>query len=86
MISITRVEYCRFSLKGKLRLLDLFGEVVFEKITQKEEMVVFKLNDFYVAVIKDMEINSVIDAVLYGLKSNCNFIFLNAEKEFSTNN
>ena len=62
MISITRVEYCRFSLKGKLRLLDLFGEVVFEKITQKEEMVVFKLNDFYVAVIKDMEINSVIDA------------------------
>ena len=62
MISITRVEYCRFSLKGKLRLLDLFGEVVCEKITQKEEMVVFKLNDFYVAVIKDMEINSVIDA------------------------
>jgi len=62
VISITRVEYCRFSLKGKLRLLDLFGEVVFEKITQKEEMVVFKLNDFYVAVIKDMEINSVIDA------------------------
>ena len=62
MISITRVEYCRFSLKGKLRLLDLFGEVVFEKITQKEEMVVFKLNDFYVAVIKDMENNSVIDA------------------------
>lgn len=62
MISITRVEYCRFSLKGKLRLLDLFGEVVFEKITQKEELVVFKLNDFYVAVIKDMDINSVIDA------------------------
>jgi hypothetical protein len=62
VISITRVEYCRFSLKGKLRLLDLFGEVVFEKITQKEELVVFKLNDFYVAVIKDMEINSVIDA------------------------
>jgi len=62
VISITRVEYCRFSLKGKLRLLDLFGEVVFEKITQKEEMVVFKLNDFYVAVIKDMENNSVIDA------------------------
>jgi len=43
-------------------LLDLFGEVVCEKITQKEEMVVFKLNDFYVAVIKDMENNSVIDA------------------------
>jgi hypothetical protein len=62
VISITRVEYCRFSLKGKLRLLDLFGEVVFEKITQKEELVVFKLNDFYVAVIKDMDINSVIDA------------------------
>ena len=61
MISITRVEYCRFSIQGRLRLLDLFGKVVFEKITQKEEMVVFKLNDFYVAVIKDLEINSVIE-------------------------
>ena len=61
MISITRVEYCRFSIQGRLRLLDLFGKVVFEKITQKEEMVVSKLNDFYVAVIKDLEINSVIE-------------------------
>jgi hypothetical protein len=56
------VEYCRFSLNGKLRLLNLFGKIVFEKITQKEEMVVFKLNDFYVAVIKDLETNSVIEA------------------------
>jgi len=61
VISITRVEYCRFSIQGRLRLLDLFGKVVFEKITQKEEMVVSKLNDFYVAVIKDLEINSVIE-------------------------
>jgi hypothetical protein len=56
------VEYCRFSLKGRLRLLDLFGELVFEKITPNREMGVFKLNDFYVAVIKDMEMNSVIEA------------------------
>lgn len=62
MISITRAEYCGFSLNGKLRLLNLFGKVVFEKITQKEEMAVFKLNDFYVVVIKDLEINSVIEA------------------------
>ena len=27
-------------------------------------MVVFKLNDFYVAVIKDLEINSVIEVCL----------------------
>lgn len=62
MINITRVEYCRFSLKGRLRLLDLFGELVFEKITPNREMGVFKLNDFYVAVIKDLEMNSVIEA------------------------
>ena len=73
MISITRVEFCRFSLKGKLRLLDLFGEVVFEKITQKEEMVVFKINDFHVAVIKDLEINSVIDATLLWSKEQLQF-------------
>jgi hypothetical protein len=56
------VEYCGFSLKGRLRLLDLFGELVFEKITPNREMGVFKLNDFYVAVIKDLEMNSVIEA------------------------
>jgi hypothetical protein len=50
--SITRVEYCCISLKGKLRLLDLFGEMVFEKITKTEEVIIFKIGDFYVAVIK----------------------------------
>lgn len=62
MISITRVEYCRFSLNGRLRLLDLFGKIVFEKITKRQAMVVFILNDFYVGVIKDLESNSVVDA------------------------
>ena len=62
MISITRVEYCRFSINGRLRLLDLFGEVVFEKITKTEEVVIFKISDFYVAVIKDLTINSVVEA------------------------
>lgn len=62
MISITRVEYCRFSINGRLRLLDLFGKVVFEKITQTEEVIVFRLNDFYVAVTKDLKIKSIIDA------------------------
>jgi hypothetical protein len=62
VISITRVEYCRFSLKGKLRLLDLYGKVVFEKITKTEEVIIFKLSDFYVAVRKDLTINSVVEA------------------------
>jgi len=59
VIRITRVEYGRFSINGKLRLLDLFGEVVFEKITKTEEVVIFKISDFYVAVTKDLTINSV---------------------------
>lgn len=62
MISITRVEYCRFSINGRLRLLDLFGKVVFEKITQTEEVIVFRLSDFYVAVTKDLGIKSIIEA------------------------
>jgi hypothetical protein len=62
VISITRVEYCRFSIQGRLRLLDLFGRVVFEKITLAEEVIVFKLSDFYVAVTKDLANNSVLEA------------------------
>ncbi len=62
MISITRVEYCRFSIKGRLRLLDHFGKIVFEKITKTEKIMVFKVNDFYVAVREDLTINSAIKA------------------------
>jgi hypothetical protein len=62
VISITRVEYCRFSIQGRLRLLDLFGKVVFEKITLAEEVIVFKLSDFYVAVTKDLTNNSGLEA------------------------
>jgi hypothetical protein len=62
VIRITRVEYCRFSLKGKLRLLDIFGTMVFEKITKTEEVIIFEISDFYVAVTKDLTINSVVDA------------------------
>ena len=62
MISITRVEYCRFSLNGRLRLLDLFGKVVFEKITKTEEVMVFALSDFYVAVTKDLTKGSIVEA------------------------
>jgi len=43
-------------------LRDLFGEVVFEKITKREEVVIFKISDFYVAVTKDLTINSVVQA------------------------
>jgi hypothetical protein len=32
--------------------LDLFGEMVFEKITKTEEVIIFKIGDFYVAVTK----------------------------------
>jgi hypothetical protein len=62
VINITRGEYCRFSINGRLRLLDLFGDVVFEKITKTEKVIVFKLSNFYVAVTKDFEINSVVEA------------------------
>lgn len=62
MINITRDEYCRFSINGRLRLLNLFGNVVFEKITKREEVILFKISDFYVAVTKDLIINCIVDA------------------------
>ena len=61
MINITRAEYCRFSTNGRLRLLDLFGKIISEKITKTEVVTVFKLDDFYVAVTKELKINSVIE-------------------------
>jgi len=45
-----------------LRLLDIFGKMVFEKITKTEEVIIFEISDFYVAVTKDLTINSVVDA------------------------
>jgi hypothetical protein len=76
VISITRDEYCRFSIKGRLRLLDLFGKIVFEKITKTEEVIVFKLFDFYVAVTKDFGINAVVEANPLSSDEVLQFIFL----------
>jgi hypothetical protein len=42
--------------------LDLFGKVVFEKITMIEEVMVFALSDFYVAVTKDLTKGSIVEA------------------------
>jgi len=42
-------------------LLDLFGKIISEKITKTEVVTVFKLDDFYVAVTKELKMNSVIE-------------------------
>lgn len=59
---ITREEYCRFSLPGRLRLLNLYGSVVSEMIYGKKGMIIFKMDHYYVMVIKDIESGEVREA------------------------
>ena len=55
-------EFLSFSIQGRLRLLELYGDLIFEKITFKEGHSVFTINRFYVVVIKDVVLNAVIAA------------------------
>ena len=61
-------------------MLDLFGEIVFEKVTKTEEVIVFKLFDFYVAVTKDLGINAVVEADPLSSDEVFQFIFLSENK------
>jgi hypothetical protein len=48
---LSKGEYTRFSLKGKLNLLDEFGILINEKYTDEVEIKIYQLYDFYVEVL-----------------------------------
>lgn len=59
---VTREEYCSFTLQGRLRLLGLYGSVFFEKITRKKGTIIFKMDNYYVVVIIDIERGIALEA------------------------
>jgi uncharacterized protein YqgQ len=48
---LSKGEYTRFSLKGKLNLLNEFGILVNEKHADDIEIKIYQLYDFYVEVL-----------------------------------
>jgi hypothetical protein len=61
-MKLTQGEYCRFSLKGRVRLLDDYGTVIAEKYYRAIQVKVFHLYGFYVEVLYDLENQKIIKA------------------------
>lgn len=61
-MELTRGEYCQFTLSGRIHLLHQYGKFIFSRIIQTKKITLFKLCDFYVAVIKDLIRNRVLEA------------------------
>lgn len=59
---VTSNEFKSFSIQGRLRLLELYGDLIFEKLTLKQGHWVFSINRFYVVVIKDIARNAIVSA------------------------
>jgi hypothetical protein len=53
-MKITKGQFCQFSLQGRLRLINLYGRIIFSKIIEKYKIQVFKIFDFHVQVIKNI--------------------------------
>jgi hypothetical protein len=61
-MKLTQGEYCRFSLKGRVRLLDNYGTVITERYYSKMQLKVFRFHDFYVEVLYDLINKRIIKA------------------------
>ena len=53
-MKLTQAEYCQFKLEGRIRLLHQYARFIFSKKLETIKITIFKLSDFYVAVIKDL--------------------------------
>ncbi len=51
---ITKGEFCGFTLHGRLRLLEQYGQLILEKIIERNKISIFKIFDFHVELIKDV--------------------------------
>lgn len=61
-MKITKGAFCRFTLPGRIKLLHQYGNFICSKIIDAKKIMVFKLCDFYVAVIKDLVRNCILEA------------------------
>jgi len=61
-MKLTPGEYCRFSLSGRIALLHQYGKFICSRLVHSKKILVYKLYDFYVEVIKDLVKNTVLEA------------------------
>ncbi len=55
-------EYCQFTLRGKMNLIENYGKFECLKVFDKKRITVFKLFDFYVEVIREPFTKYIIQA------------------------
>jgi hypothetical protein len=53
-MKITKGQFCQFSLQGRLRLINMYGRIIFSKIIEKYKIQIFKIFDFHVQVIRNI--------------------------------
>lgn len=51
---LTRGEFCQFSLKSRVQLLKEFGDYVCHRTVQDDLISLYRIYDFYVALIFDL--------------------------------
>ncbi len=61
-MKITKAAYCGLSLLGRVRFLHQYARFICSKTIETKKIMIFKLYNFYVAVIKDLIRNSIIEA------------------------
>ena len=61
-MKISKGEFCQLSLLGRIRLLHQYARHICSKTFDTKKITIFKLYDFYVAVIKDLIKNIIIEA------------------------
>lgn len=55
-------EYCQFTLRGKMNLIDQYGKFECLKVFDKKRITVFKLFDFHVEVVRDLLTKEIVQA------------------------
>ena len=61
-MKISMGEYCLFGLQGKLQLLCLFGEIICSGVIEKKQVIIYRIADFNVAVIKELMNKKILSA------------------------
>ena len=61
-MKITKGAFSRFTLPGRVKLVHQYGRFISSKIMEAKKIMLFKLCDFYVAIIRDLVRNCVLEA------------------------
>ncbi len=61
-MKLSKAQYSQLSLFGRVKLLHQYARFICSKILETKKIMIFKLYDFFVAVIKDLHKNKIIEA------------------------